>query len=234
MAPLTPDRRRGFEYLDDPGVDADVRERSIRDLVRSNTLLGGANALLRELARTLRPAGTPAVLLDVGTGLADLPRRAATVAARAGVALTTIGYDAAASLLRADRGAVSHVVCGDALALPFAARSVDLVTCSQVLHHFERAQAVRLVREMHRVARHAVIVSDLRRSWIAVTGFWLVSYPLGFHPITRHDGVTSILRGFTTPELASIVAEGSGAVPVVTRHAGFRLTARWNAGESPA
>ncbi len=231
MATLTPGRRRGFEYLDDPTVPPDVRERSIRDVVRSNTLLGGANALVRELARVLPPAGASATLLDVGTGLADLPHRAAAAAARAGVTLTTIGYDVAASLLHADRGVVHYAVCGNALALPFATHSVDLVTCSQLLHHFERADAVRLVRELHRVARHAVVIADLRRSWVAVTGFWLVSYPLRFHPVTRHDGVTSVLRGFTPGELEAIVAEGSGASVPVARHAGFRLTARWETAE---
>jgi hypothetical protein len=103
--------------------------------------------------------------------------------------------------------------------------SVDLVVCSQVLHHFERDGAVRLVREMRRVARRALIVSDLRRSWIAMTGFWLVSFPLGFHPVTRHDGALSVLRGFTAVELGDIVRAGAGAVPRVTRHPGFRLTA---------
>jgi len=234
MPPLTPARRRGYEVLDDPAVPAAARERSLRDVVRSNTLFGGARALLRELRAVLPPAGTSATLLDVGTGLADLPRRAERMAARRGVRLATIGYDVAPSLLRAARPSLTHAACGDALALSFAARSVDFVTCSQLLHHFEPDDARRLLRELHRVARCAVIVSDLRRSWIAVTGFWLASFPLGFHPITRHDGVTSVLRGFTARELAGLVRDGTGVTPRVTRHAGFRLTARWTTGAPAA
>jgi len=225
MSIVTPARRRGVEYLDDPAVPPAVRERSQRDVVRSNTVLGGVHALLAALRQVLPPAGGAVTLLDVGTGLADLPRRAARDAARRGVAVTAIGYDAAASLLHAGRAHVSFAVCGDALALPFGTGSVDIVTCSQLLHHFARDDAVRLVREMHRVARRAVIVSDLRRSWIAMAGFWLVSFPLGFHGITRHDGVLSVLRGFTARELTAIVGEAAGHAPRVERHPGFRLTA---------
>lgn len=224
MALLTPGRRRGMEILDDPAVPADDRVRSISDVVRSNAWLGGARALLSELAREM-PPGRPLTLLDVGTGLADLPRQARDLAARRGGVLTTVGCDAAPALLAAARASLTHAVCGDALALPFRTGSVDLVVCSQLLHHFEHDDAVHLVREMHRVARRAVIVSDLRRSWIAMAGFWLVSFPLRFHPITRHDGVLSVLRGFTGAELAEIVGAATGQTPRVARHAGFRLTA---------
>jgi SAM-dependent methyltransferase len=225
MPAFTPARRRGIEFLDDPAVPPVLRERSQRDVVRANTLLGGAHALLAALGGLFPAGGGVLTLLDVGTGLADLPARAARRGVRRGVAITTIGYDAAAPLLLASRDRVAHAVCGDALALPFGTGSVDVVTCSQLLHHFVHDDAVRLVREMHRVARRAVVVSDLRRSWIAMAGFWLVSFPLGFHPVTRHDGVQSVLRGFTAGELASIVREATGGTPRVARHAGFRLTA---------
>ncbi len=223
-----PTRRRGFEYLDDPAVPAAVRERSLRDVVRANTLFGGARALLRELAGVLPPAGTDATLLDVGTGLGDLPQQARRLAERHGVRLTTFGCDAAESLVGAARPSLAHAACGDALALSFATHSVDIVTCSQLLHHFEHDDGIRLLAELHRVACRAVIVSDLRRSWVAVGGFWLASFPLGFHPVTRHDGVASILRGFTSPELAALVGEATGTAPAVRRHLGYRLTARWS------
>jgi hypothetical protein len=73
-----------------------------------------------------------------------------------------------------------------------------------------------------------VIVSDLRRSWIAAAGFWVVSWPLGFHPVTRHDGVVSVLRGFTPRELSRHVQNATGRSAAVRRHLGFRITATWS------
>jgi len=223
---LTPARRRGFEILDDPSVDAETRRRSLGDVARSNRLLGGLRAALL----ALRPALTtdaPITLLDVGTGLADIPSRACEFARETGARITIIGMDAATPLLTAARDRLDHAVCGDALSLPFRDASIDVVMCSQILHHFETADAERLVREVNRVARRAVIVSDLRRSWIAAGGFWLVSFPLRFHAVTRHDGVVSVLRGFTRGELSDIVRNAVGVTPTIRQRLGFRLTASW-------
>lgn len=221
---LTPQRRRGFEILDDPTVDSTVRERSITDVIRSNRWLGGLRAAMAEVRAVVRDEGC-ATFLDVGTGLGDIP---AEVMREMPSGVTTIGVDEARSLLVAARRRMTHGVCADALALPFRDASVDVVMCSQVLHHFEFEDAERLLREMNRVARVAVIVSDLRRSWVAAAGFWLVSFPMRFHPVTRHDGVVSVLRGFTSRELHTVVRSATGAAPVVSRRLGWRLTARWS------
>ena len=118
-------------------------------------------------------------------------------------------------------------ICADALALPIASKSVDIVICSQTLHHFESRDAIAVLRELDRVARKRVIVSDIRRSWLAAAGIWLASYPLGFHPVSRHDGVVSVLRGFTPGELSQLVRTATQQTPVARRRIGFRTTASW-------
>ncbi len=223
---LTPTRRRGVELLDDPRVDPADRHAAQDDIRRSNIWLGGLRAALRELRTVISPSENT-VLLDVGTGLADILSGAQRDARKAGGRLTTIGLDGAFSLLTAARGSTTGMVCADALALPFRDRSVDVVMCSQLLHHFADADVERLLRELHRVSRRAVVVCDLRRSWLAAIGFWLLSFPLRFHPITRHDGVVSVLRGFTADELRRHVNAATGSSPRVKRRLGFRLTATW-------
>ncbi len=222
-----PRRHRGFEHLDDPGIDPVLRERSLRDVRRANILLGGTWAVLSEVRRVLpAPRGT-ATLLDVGTGLADIPARVRRLAEQRQVLLTTYGVDEAASLAQVSAGLLDACACADARRLPFHDASIDIVTCSQVLHHFEDTEISAVLRELTRVARRAVIVSDLRRSWFAAYGFWLASWPLGFHSVTRHDGVTSILRGFTLEELDAHV-RAIGHAAAVRRYPGFRITATWS------
>jgi SAM-dependent methyltransferase len=223
---LTPRRKRGMEILDDPSVEPALRVRSIEDVVSSNRWLGGGRAAIGELRQAVRGL-SGATVLDIGTGLADIPARARELAEYEGVRLDTIGVDEAAPLLVSARQRLTHAVCANGLALPFADASVDVVICSQVLHHFDERGAAALLREMHRVARRVAIVSDLRRSWIAAGGFWALSFPLGFHRITRHDGVVSVLRGFTAVELHDLIVAATGREPVVRDRLGFRLTARW-------
>ena len=73
-------------------------------------------------------------------------------------------------------------------------------------------------------------MSDLRRSWVAAAGFWIATWPLGFHPISRHDGVVSVLRGFTADELRAAVRTATGRSAAVRHRLGFRLTASWTPG----
>ena len=224
---LVPSRRRGAEILDDPATDPMLRARSIGDVTRSNTLLGGTRAVLAELTRLFPSLGASATLLDVGTGLADIPRRARERASARGLALRTVGLDEAESLSRQVRATLDGAVCGDARALPVATASVDVVTCSQLLHHFGDEEIPTVLRELDRVARGWIVVSDLRRSWLAAWGFWLVSWPLRFHRVTRHDGFVSVLRGFTVDELARHVLTATGQHADVRRHLGYRITATW-------
>ena len=224
---LTPPKRRGMEILDDPDVDPDVVTRSLADVVRSNSLFGGLSSAIDELKDALKEVQPQATLLDVGTGLGDIPFRAREVARENGIQLTTVGLDSAIELARASRAVLTLSVCADALRLPFADHSVDIVMCSQVLHHFSGVDALRLLREMNRVARVRVVVSDIRRSWFAAAGLWLASFPLRFHAVSRHDGVVSVMRGFTPEELVDIVRQAVARKPVVHRRRGFRVTTSW-------
>jgi 2-polyprenyl-3-methyl-5-hydroxy-6-metoxy-1,4-benzoquinol methylase len=224
---LTPSRRRGVEILDLPDVDPELVKRSLADVARANALFGGTSSALDELRNALKAVPREATLLDVGTGLGDIPCRAREEARRNGVELTTIGLDAAAELASASQSSVDFAVCADALRLPFADNSIDIVMCSQVLHHFDKRESAELLREMDRVARVRVIVSDIRRSWIAAAGLWLASFPLRFHAVSRHDGVVSVMRGFTPEELEDTVHEAIARRPVAHRRRAFRVTTSW-------
>jgi SAM-dependent methyltransferase len=225
---LTPQRRRGFEILDDPDVDDRLRARSLADVARSNTIFGGSRAVQAELEGALAATGARSLsLLDVGTGIGDIPARVKETWRARGLAITAFGIDISPCLLHDARAGGLIPICADALALPIASKSVDIVICSQTLHHFETSDAIALLRELDRVARVRVIVSDIRRSWLAAAGIWLASYPLGFHPVSRHDGVVSVLRGFTPDELSQLVQRATRQTPTARRRIGFRTTASW-------
>lgn len=224
---FAPARRRGVEILDQD-VPAEIRRRSHRDIALANSLFGGVRAVRAEVEPLLGAGVRELSMLDVGTGTGDIPARLASLAGRRGVQLRVIGLDDHRELVDATREHPIVPVCASALALPFADASVDVVCCSQTLHHFDEPDARALIREMHRVARRRVIIADLRRSRVAAAALWGVSFPLGFHPVSRHDGVVSIFRGYTTDELRALVAEAVGVTPRVRRRAAFRLTASWS------
>lgn len=220
-------RHRGVERLDDPTTSEALRARAMADLARSNALFGGTTAVLRALRTVWRSLPRAATLVDVGTGMGDIPRAVAAMAARRDVHLRTVGVDGVPFQARLAQPHVHHAVAADARTLPFANGSADVVTCSQLLHHFFDDDLTRLIAELHRVSRDWVIVSDLRRSSLAWLGFFLAGRALRFHAITVGDGLQSIRRGFTPDELDRLVWETTGAHPTIRRASFWRLTATW-------
>jgi ubiquinone/menaquinone biosynthesis C-methylase UbiE len=203
-------------------------EATLKDIVRVNTLLGGRAAAAFGLERLLEGAtpGSRRTLLDVGAGSGDLAGHLVGRAARRGVALAPVIIERHPVAARLCRRAGLLSAVGDGGQLPLADRSVDIVLASQLLHHLERRSAATLLRELNRVARLGVIVADLRRHPVAALGIWLASYPLRLHPVTRQDGVTSVRRGFTRPELEQLLRE-AGLAGAVFRRPGYRLVAVW-------
>jgi SAM-dependent methyltransferase len=224
---LAPPRQRGTEILDRPDTDPELARRSLRDVAIANRLFGGTRAVLVELASLWPRCPRHLTLLDVGTGVGDIPARARAAAAQRGITLDTIGLETTAELASASRVLSPVALCGDARHLPFPDRSIDIVICSQVLHHFFDEGAQQILTELDRVARLHVIVSDLHRSRIAALGIWLASFVLAFHPVSRHDGVVSVMRGFRRGELGRLIEAAVGRKPEVHYRAGYRITALW-------
>lgn len=227
---FTPRRIRGSEHLDDPAADGALAIRSLADVRQANRYFGGTRAVLsglRPLFDAHAGRAEPLTLLDVGTGAGDIPAAARNLAAARAVRLQTVGLERTLPIARAAAPACGVPVSGDALRLPFPDGAFDVVTCSQVLHHFVDDEAARVLREMNRVARRLVVIGDLRRSWFAAAGIWLASWPLAFHPVSRHDGVVSVMRGYSTDELGALVRSATGAGPLVRRRPGFRVVASW-------
>jgi ubiquinone/menaquinone biosynthesis C-methylase UbiE len=228
-------RASGAELMDEPGQDPRELARGLADLRRVNRWLGGTRIALARLAalagRHPRPAYT---LLDVATGSADIPLAAVRWARRRGTGLRVVATDLHAGTLREARNRVRlepaiSVVPADARALPFRDRAFDLVLCSTALHHFDdRAELLRVLGEMARVARIGVVVSDLRRSRAAFAGARLLAATLWRrHPVTRHDGPLSVRRALTPDELRELAGAAGLESARVRAHAPFRLALVW-------
>ena len=217
----------GVEVLDDPGADPALVRAELSDLILLNRWFGGTRAVIRALLPLLPGApNATCTLLDVGTGSGDIPRAVARAAARRGVEMIPIGLDRSPLAARvAVRGGLPTIV-SDGGTLPLRSRSVDFVIASQVLHHLPADLAVGWIREFDRVARRAVVIADLRRTRVAMAAMWAVSFPLGLHPVTRHDAVVSLRRGYTVRELEALL-RAAGVVPRVHRRPIARVVAVW-------
>jgi ubiquinone/menaquinone biosynthesis C-methylase UbiE len=217
----------GIELLDDPAADDATVELSLANIARSNRWFGGLAAVrfgLRQLFETA--PGRPVTLLDVGTGLGDVPAMARRWGAARGIEIRPIGLERHRAAARLATNGGLATALGDAGDLPMRDRSVDVVIASQLAHHLDPASCVALFRECDRVARTGVIIADLQRSRLAAAGFRMGGTLLGFDRITITDGITSLRRGFTRSALASVMAR-AGIHGTVARRPGARIVAVW-------
>lgn len=226
---LTPPRVYIEELLDlGEGTDEDVA-RNLADLRRINRFLGGRRVVLEALASLVEGADLRQLsLLDVGTGSADIPGAVADWCRSRNIVGNITALDLSERNLRIARARLGinegvQLVRGDSLALPFADRSIDVVTASLFLHHFEDADVVRLLADFARIARRAVIVNDLIRH-LAPYWFARLTGPLlATSYLTRFDGPASVLRGFTTQEMAALAARAGLRHVHVCRRFPYRL-----------
>lgn len=214
-------RRESAELLDtDAGRPAEIAA-ALADLRRINRWLGGRRTAAKLLARVAAERRLTEIdLLEVAAGSADNIECAARRLLSQGVTIHPTLLDRASSHLPPKNGLPS--VCGDALALPFADRSFDVVSSSLFLHHLGPRPAVRFLQECLRVARHAVIVNDLERTRL----HWLASYlGMAFYRsrLTRHDAVASVRQAYTPSELLALARDAGMGRTALTRHFFFRL-----------
>ena len=223
----TPARRNDPELMDAPGLpEAEVAD-AYRVLRRVNRQLGNLAVLRREARRFLRedqpgPGSGPATALDVGSGSGDISRALADLP---GVAspITALALDRDPTAVIAARAQGVSVTRGDALRLPFADHSIDLVTAVKFAHHFAGPELQRLLGEMARVARHRVVVLDIRRHRLAYWGFIAWSRVFTRNRLVRFDGPLSVLRGFTADELRTLAAPLTDFHWEVRFYLGFQL-----------
>jgi 2-polyprenyl-3-methyl-5-hydroxy-6-metoxy-1,4-benzoquinol methylase len=221
----------GRELLDDPAADPTTVALSLRNVARANRWFGGAAAVRFGLGVTLDgvPAGATLSLLDLGTGSGDLPQVAARWGARRGIRIVPIGLERNRSAAKLALAGGIPVAVACAGMPPIREKSVDLVLLSQVAHHLTSESVVHLFRTCDHLARHAVIVADLRRHALAVSSFRCGARLLRFDRVTVDDGVTSIQRGFSRRGLLQLM-DRAGVQGRVHQRPGFRLVATWRPG----
>ena len=223
------------ELLDAPGPDRATLRRNLRDIRLINRALGWTAVVVREVAAVVARQGwAEFTLLDVATGSADVPLAILRWARRRNLRVIALVGDLNAAVLAvAARRVAWHgsapwvaLIRFDALQAPFADRAADVVTCSLTLHHFAPPDAVALLRELGRVARRALVVSDLERSWPAYLAARLLVVALR-NRMTHHDAPVSVLRAYTADELRRLAADAGLQGARVTRHFPFRLVLVW-------
>jgi ubiquinone/menaquinone biosynthesis C-methylase UbiE len=211
-------RRPSLELLDsDAGTEREIAG-SIRDLQMFNEWFGGVRTTEKLVRRALaKNPGQSASLLEVAAGAGFVP---AKIQGRLSpqLDLTITFLDRARTHLNGSHRAVA----GDALALPFADNTLDLVSCNLFVHHLAPDELRRFAREALRVCRVAFLINDVVRDPIHLA-LTYAGFPLYRSRITRNDAPASVRQAYTPAELRELLQPLTAEPVQISRHYLYRM-----------
>jgi ubiquinone/menaquinone biosynthesis C-methylase UbiE len=210
------------EWLDsDRGSPAEITA-SLKDLKTINTRFGGAATTEALIRKIVKQTGEKSFsVLEVAAGAGDTPRLVQQHLRPEGIELQFTLLDRALSHLGNGHTRFARVA-GDAVALPFANGSFDLVTCNLFAHHLSPDLVVRFAKEALRVCRKAIVINDLVRSALHL-GLVYAGTPLYNSRITRHDAPASVRQSYTPQEMLAMLKQTPTTRVEIDRHYLYRM-----------
>jgi len=209
------------ELLDtDSGTAAEVAT-SLADLRRINHWFGGQATTRSLIERVAQEIGVRSLsMLEVAAGNGAVPEAVQSGLQSRGMQLEVTLLDRAPSHFGSRNG--FRAVAGEAVALPFADASFDLVSSCLFVHHLGPKELVQFVEEGLRVCRRAVLINDLVRSPVHL-GLVYAGLPLYRSRLTRHDAPASVRQAYTTEEMHHLLRQTQAARIEISRHYLFRM-----------
>lgn len=227
------------EMMDWPDADPAQMAKVLEDLARWNRLGWGTGLMWESVRGVVNEDRSKRdwTLLDVATGGGDIPRSLVRWARSKKLNLRVTATDFHPLTLQFARERCREfseirVKEANLLAMPYPEKSFDIVTCSQALHHFHSDDIVTGLRQMWRVARRAVIVSDLIRSAIGYVFVWTTIRLGGGGQYARFDGPASIRNGFKPREMDWFARQAGLCERRILRHRGLRFSMTWIKGDA--
>lgn len=199
------------ELMDDPDCDPRALERTFRRFAVVNALVSGWRAAWRTHVVPALPAQGRGRVLDLGCGGGDLARALVRWAASDGFELEVVGVDpddrAIASASRSTPRGVTFREQSSA-DLVRSGERFDVVVSNHVLHHLDDEERAGFLADSEQLAVKRSLHSDIRRSTAAYRAYALGSTLVAAGTFVRVDGLRSIRRSFTLPELHAALPTG--------------------------
>lgn len=211
------------EELDDDTLNPKAAVETLGDLRWVNRWFGGVSTTTYLLRRAMRSSGLrSASVLEVAAGDGYSIMQAAKQLKEENLEVEPLCLDRRG--LRREAHCCERAVVGDALELDFSAESFDFVSCGLFVHHLAPEQVIAFVNRALTVARHAVLINDLRRSSLHLALVY-AGMPIFRSPIAFRDGLVSVRQAYTPEELRKLMRQTKAAHSEVRRRFLFRMGA---------
>jgi hypothetical protein len=170
-------------------------------------------------------------LADLGAGGCDIARWLIRRCRKRGLrlAISAVEHDPrVARYARAANAGYSEIQVVEADVLNGELwQGADYIFANHLLHHLSNEQCIELIRQIDHSGPRQYLLSDLIRSTWAYYGFRLAAPPFFRNSFVVQDGLASIRRGFTLPEVRALLCAAAPVHPVaICRHQPSRFVIR--------
>jgi 2-polyprenyl-3-methyl-5-hydroxy-6-metoxy-1,4-benzoquinol methylase len=196
-----------LEMMDRPQPVSPELERDLERLRQLNRWFGSHDLVSTFMRRWIVP-GAQMRVVDLATGSGDIPRLLVDHARKIGAQIEVDAVDQQAATLEIARSLSAgypEISYHPANILEWdSTQGYDIALCSLTLHHFSEEDAVKVLCRCRELSKKFVLLSDLRRGFLARIGVHFLTALIFREPMTRHDARLSAERAFSVSEMRDL------------------------------
>ncbi len=203
--------------MDDFSIQDERIDRALEELNIINKYLGGISTTKSALHYFIQSKKEELKVIDIGSGSSDNLLAAKSKYPN----LQILSIDKNLRALSSSKNQTKKLN-SDAFKLPFKNNSCDIVHAALFLHHFSEEQIQILLKEFLRIAKKGIIINDLQRSYLALSGIKILTIFFSKSEMVKNDAPLSVKRGFIKQEILKLLSDVSVTNFVIKKRWAFR------------
>jgi 2-polyprenyl-3-methyl-5-hydroxy-6-metoxy-1,4-benzoquinol methylase len=200
------------EKLDDLSLDGEPLHKALQSLAWINRWFGNHRSVVKAITNIDKKEIKTLGIIDLGCGGGDLILAVAKALQKKDIRFIITGIDGNVNTLAYAQKKCAgfpeiNFLQADILHPDFSLQPCDILISSHFMYHFAGDVLVDFLRNNIGVISTVFIISELKRSRLAMFLFKISSIMLPISNIAKEDGLMAIKRSFTKKEWISILQQ---------------------------
>jgi 2-polyprenyl-3-methyl-5-hydroxy-6-metoxy-1,4-benzoquinol methylase len=193
-------------------MHGETLHKTLQSLAWINKWFGNHRSVVNAIISIDKKGKQPLSIIDLGCGGGDLLLAVAKALQKNNIQFTMTGIDGNINTLRYAQKKCAgfpeiNFVQADILVPDFSLQPCDILISSHFMYHFAGDVLVDFLKNNIGVISTVFIISELKRSRLAMFLFKISSIMLPISNIAKEDGLMAIKRSFTKKEWISILQQ---------------------------